>query len=124
MAICCNECIYSLIGVFMDILKDGLYAKIDSSKGTILINLEFEKAPLTVSNFVGLSEGILGNAKGKDGYYNGLVFHRVINDFMIQGGCPLGTGTGGPGYTFPDEFNSSLRHSEPGILSMANSGPG
>ncbi len=108
----------------MDILKDGLYAKIDSSKGTILINLEFEKTPLTVSNFVGLAEGALGKAKGKDGYYDGLVFHRVINDFMIQGGCPLGTGTGGPGYTFPDEFDSTLRHSEPGILSMANSGPG
>ncbi len=108
----------------MDKLKDGLYAEIDSSKGTILINLEFEKTPLTVSNFIGLAEGALGNAKGKDGYYDGLVFHRVINDFMIQGGCPLGTGTGGPGYSFPDEFDSNLRHSDPGVLSMANSGPG
>jgi len=108
----------------MDKLKDGLYAEIDSSKGTILINLEFEKTPLTVSNFVGLAEGVLGDVEGKDGYYDGLVFHRVINDFMVQGGCPLGTGTGGPGYSFPDEFDSNLRHSDPGVLSMANSGPG
>ncbi|NQT57666.1 MAG: peptidylprolyl isomerase [Bacteroidetes bacterium] len=108
----------------MDNLKDGLYAEIDSSKGTIFIKLEFEKTPLTVSNFVGLAEGVLGNAKGKNGYYDGLIFHRVINDFMVQGGCPTGTGTGGPGYSFPDEFDSSLRHSGPGVLSMANSGPG
>lgn len=108
----------------MDNLKDGLYAEIDSSKGVILIKLEYEKIPLAVSNFVGLAEGILGNAKEKVGYYDGLTFHRVINDFMIQGGCPTGTGTGGPGYSFPDEFDSSLRHTGPGVLSMANSGPG
>lgn len=108
-------------------LKDGLYAKFDTSKGEILCMLEFEKTPLTVANFVGLAEGtkqLGGGAPLKDGFYNGLTFHRVIPDFMIQGGCPLGTGTGGPGYTFPDEIDPSLTHSGPGILSMANAGPG
>ncbi len=108
-------------------LKDGLYAKFDTSKGEILCVLEFEKTPLTVANFVGLAEGtkeLGGGAPLKDGFYNGLTFHRVIPDFMIQGGCPLGTGTGGPGYTFPDEIDPSLTHSGPGILSMANAGPG
>lgn len=108
----------------MSMEQNGLYAKIESSRGDIILLLEHEKAPLTVSNFVGLAEGVLGKS-GKDGagFYDGLTFHRVIADFMIQGGCPQGTGTGGPGYAFPDEIDSSLRHSCPGILSMANSGP-
>ena len=107
-------------------LKDGIYAKFNTDKGEILCVLEFEKTPLTVANFIGLAEGtkeLGGGAKGEK-FYNGLSFHRVIPDFMIQGGCPLGTGTGGPGYTFGDEIDSSLKHSGPGILSMANSGPG
>jgi len=108
-------------------LKDGLYAKLLTSKGEILISLEFEKTPLTVANFVGLAEGtkqLGGGAPAGTRFYDGLTFHRVIADFMIQGGDPLGTGTGGPGYTFPDEIDADLRHDKPGILSMANAGPG
>jgi peptidylprolyl isomerase len=109
-------------------MKDGLYAKIATDKGDILIRLFYNKTPLTVINFAGLAEGTLqlgGASKPLDRpFYNGLTFHRVIANFMIQGGCPLGTGTGGPGYTFPDEFDPSLRHDGPGILSMANAGPG
>jgi peptidyl-prolyl cis-trans isomerase B (cyclophilin B) len=92
-----------------------LQAIIETSKGTIRINLLGEKAPVTVANFVNLAQR---------GFYDGLSFHRVIDDFMVQGGCPQGTGTGGPGYRFEDEFDVELRHSSPGKLSMANAGPG
>ena len=92
-----------------------LVAKIETNKGTININLFAEQTPYTVANFVNLAQRK---------YYDNLSFHRVIPDFMIQGGCPLGTGTGGPGYNFEDEFVAELRHDKPGILSMANAGPG
>jgi peptidylprolyl isomerase len=107
-------------------LADGLYAKIETSKGIILISLEFEKTPLTVTNFVGLAQGTIKNSAKSlgSGYYNGLTFHRVIADFMIQGGDPSGSGAGGPGYKFKDEFHPSLKHDKPGTLSMANAGPG
>ncbi len=105
-------------------LPDGIYANIQTTKGDILIFLEFQKTPLTVANFVGLAEGTLENNAKPVGtpYYDGLVFHRVIADFMIQGGDPEGNGRGGPGYRFKDEFHSDLRHSGPGMLSMANAG--
>ncbi len=107
-------------------MNDGLYAKIKSSKGDILLKLEFEKTPGTVGNFVALAEGNMENSAKPQGqrYYDGLKFHRVIPDFMVQGGCPQGTGTGNPGYSFEDEFHADLKHDKPGILSMANAGPG
>jgi peptidyl-prolyl cis-trans isomerase B (cyclophilin B) len=93
----------------------AIKATIKTNKGDININLTDDKTPVTVANFVNLV---------KNGFYNDLSFHRVIPDFMIQGGCPIGTGTGGPGYKFEDEFDASLKHNKPGILSMANAGPG
>ena len=107
-------------------MQDGIYAKISTEKGEILVNLTYKETPGTVGNFVALAEGSLENDAIPQGtpYYNGLKFHRVIPDFMIQGGDPLGTGVGGPGYQFDDEFHPDLKHTGPGVLSMANSGPG
>jgi cyclophilin family peptidyl-prolyl cis-trans isomerase len=101
---------------------DGLFAEFDTPRGTIICELFFEKARLTVTNFVGLAEGSLGPAPRKP-FYDGLTFHRVAAGFVVQGGDPLGTGEGGPGYVFPDEFVPGLRHDSVGILAMANSGP-
>ncbi|MFK7813433.1 MAG: peptidylprolyl isomerase [Maribacter sp.] len=107
-------------------LEDGVYADIQTTKGDIVVKLEYEKTPVTVANFISLAEGtntfVSEEFKGKK-FYDGLVFHRVMKDFMIQGGCPQGTGMGNPGYRFMDEFNDSLVHDKKGILSMANSGP-
>jgi len=108
-------------------LDDGLYAEFNTSMGTMLIKLSYEKTPVTVANFVALAEGnhpkVDNDFKGLK-YYNGIIFHRVIDNFMIQGGDPKGDGTGGPGYKFLDEFHETLKHDKPGVLSMANSGPG
>ncbi|KAA3641476.1 MAG: peptidylprolyl isomerase [Proteobacteria bacterium] len=93
----------------------SIQATIKTNKGDIKLNLHADKAPVTVANFVNLAQ---------KGFYDDLSFHRVINDFMIQGGCPIGTGTGNPGYRFEDEIDADLRHDKPGILSMANAGPG
>lgn len=103
--------------------KDGVFALMETSKGDIILELYYKDTPLTVTNFVGLAEGTLDATKGKP-FYDGLKFHRVINDFMIQGGDPKGNGTGGPGYRFEDEFVDSLKHDGPGVLSMANAGAG
>jgi peptidyl-prolyl cis-trans isomerase A (cyclophilin A) len=107
----------------------GTYAILETSQGEIVCRLFEKEAPKTVENFVGLAEGTKEFTDPKTGqktkrpFFDGLSFHRVIPQFMIQGGCPLGTGTGGPGYRFADEFHASLRHNAPGKLSMANSGP-
>ena len=107
-------------------MENGIYAKFNTTKGVILVKLTHDLTPGTVGNFVGLAEGNLENKVKPQGnkYYDGLKFHRVIPDFMIQGGCPQGTGTGDPGYKFDDEFHPTLKHDKPGVLSMANSGPG
>ena len=110
-------------------LGKGLYAVFETTKGDMICKLEEEKTPETVKNFVGLATGEKEYTDPKSGgksnapFYDGTIFHRIIKDFMIQGGDRLGQGTGGPGYRFKDEFDSSLRHTGPGILSMANSGP-
>lgn len=107
-------------------MENGIYAKFNTSKGAILVKLTHDLTPGTVGNFVALAEGNMENKVKPQGtkFYDGLNFHRVIPDFMIQGGCPQGTGTGDPGYKFDDEFHPSLKHNRPGVLSMANSGPG
>lgn len=107
----------------------GLYARFNTTEGTFTVHLCAQEAPRTVENFVGLAEGTKPwknprtNQQVMQPYYDGVIFHRVINGFMIQGGDPLGEGIGGPGYTFADEFHPRLRHDKPGILSMANRGP-
>ena len=109
--------------------QPGTYAILETSQGSIVCKLYEKEAPKTVANFVGLAEGTTeftdprSGQKVKRPFFDGLAFHRVIPDFMIQGGCPLGNGTGGPGYRFADEFHPSLRHDRAGKLSMANSGP-
>ncbi len=107
-------------------MQDGIYAKFNTTKGEIVVKLTHDKTPGTVGNFVALAEGKRENTAKAEGtpYYDGLKFHRVIPDFMVQGGCPLGTGTGDAGYKFDDEFHPELTHNAPGVLSMANAGPG
>jgi peptidyl-prolyl cis-trans isomerase A (cyclophilin A) len=111
---------------FLKEKADGMYAKMSTNRGDIYLQLEFEKTPMTTANFVGLSEGTIKNTAKADGvpFYDGLIFHRVIPNFMVQGGDPQGTGQGGPGYKFPDEFDTTLKHVGPGVFSMANAGPG
>lgn len=106
-------------------LPEGLYSRIKTNKGTIVIQMEYTKAPMTVANFVALAEGKMKNTAKPEGkpYFDGLIFHRVIPGFMIQGGDPTGTGMGNPGYSFADEINPELKHNRAGTLSMANAGP-
>lgn len=111
-------------------MTSGTYARFTTNHGSFLVRLFDKDAPNTVANFVGLADGTKEWTDPRSGkrmkapYFDGLLFHRIIDDFMIQGGDPTGTGTGGPGYKFGDEFSPKLRHSKPGILSMANAGPG
>lgn len=120
----CSKTKKNTTGANMSVLngKEGVFAVMETSKGTIYLDLFYKKTPLTVTNFVGLAEGTLDAHKGKN-FYDGLTFHRVIADFMIQGGDPEGTGRGGPGYKFTDEFRDDLKFDKPGYLAMANSGP-
>jgi len=107
-------------------LEEGVYAEINTSLGKMLIQLNYKETPVTVANFIALSKGTHPDVKQdfkEKKFYNGLIFHRVMDKFMIQAGCPLGNGSGNPGYTFDDEINPNLKHDKPGILSMANSGP-
>jgi peptidylprolyl isomerase len=105
-------------------LEDGLYAELETTRGTIMIELAYEKAPLTVTNFVGLAEGTIdSSAPEGEPFYDGLSFHRVVEDFVVQTGDPNGDGSGGPGYRFPNEIDQSLTHGSAGVVSMANSGP-
>lgn len=112
-----------------DLKEDGIFAIMETSMGDMVLKLNYEKTPITVGNFVGLAEGtreftdIKTGKKEKQPFYNGLTFHRIIDGFMIQGGCPAGNGMGTPGYSFVDEFDQDLKHDSAGILSMANSGP-
>lgn len=105
--------------------EPGLYVRFVTARGPIVCRLEFEQCPATVAGFTGLAEGTTrSNRPAGTRFYDGLTFHRVIPDFMIQGGCPEGSGRGGPGYQFGDEIRPGLKHDRPGILSMANAGPG
>lgn len=118
-----------LSAAYAKTLPDGLYARMETSRGTIVLKLHYQRAPITVANFVGLAEGSkswrdpITQKSLQTRFYDGLSFHRVIKEFMIQGGDPLGNGSGGPGYQFMDEFHPELRHDNPGTLSMANAGP-
>lgn len=103
-------------------LPDGLYAEVTTPRGVVIAELHYREAPMTVANFVGLAEGALGPRKGEP-FYDGLMFHRVVDDFVVQGGDPTGTGEDGPGYEFPDEIAPGLRHDRAGVVQMANSGP-
>src|SRR6266851_2294906 len=110
---------HALIPARISFMPNEVYALFDTTEGKFKVHLFADRAPKTVENFVSLAEG----AKAGKPFYDGLIFHRVIPDFMVQGGCPEGSGRGGPGYKFADEFHPELKHAKPGMLSMANSGP-